>query len=46
VMAWPVAIGPGRAFRGQWSGNGSQGPVGVQLLDSTGKSVAQAGSLP
>lgn len=46
VATWPVAVGPGRAFNGQWSGDGSQGTVGVQLLDSTGKSVGQAGSVP
>ena len=46
VMTWPVAIGPGRAFNGLWSGESGQRPVGVQLFDSTGKLVMQAGSVP
>jgi hypothetical protein len=52
VATWPVAIGPGRAFNGQWSVV-SQGTVpgrplviGVQLLDSAGNVLARVGSVP
>jgi hypothetical protein len=48
VMAtWPVSVGPGRAFSGQWSvTSGQSSTVGMQLLDSAGKLIAQWGNVP
>jgi Domain of unknown function (DUF5107) len=47
VATWPVAVGPGRAFSAESSAGGGQSlVVGVQLLDSAGHLIAQAGSVP
>jgi len=47
VATWPVSIGPGRAFSAESSAGGGQSSVvGVQLLDSAGHLIAQAGSVP
>lgn len=46
IATWPVAVGPGRAFNGLWSGGNGQGPIGVQLFDSMGTLVIQAGGVP
>jgi hypothetical protein len=48
VMAmWPVTVGPGRAFSAESSAGGGQSSTfGVQLLDSAGHLIAQAGSVP
>jgi len=44
VATWPVAVGPGRAFN--VTQPGMSGVLGLQLLDSAGHLIAQAGSVP
>jgi hypothetical protein len=44
VATWPVAVGPGRAFN--VTQPGMSGVLGLQLLDSAGRLIAQAGSAP
>ena len=44
VAMWPVAVGPGRTFN--VTQPGMSGVLGLQLLDSAGRLIAQAGSVP
>ncbi len=44
VATWPVAVGPGRTFN--VTQPGTSGVLGLQLLDSAGRLIAQAGSAP
>ena len=44
IAMWPVAVGPGRAFN--VTQPGMSGVLGLQLLDSAGRLIAQAGSVP
>jgi hypothetical protein len=44
AATWPVSVGPGRTFN--VTQPGTSGVLGLQLLDSAGRLIAQAGSVP
>jgi len=42
IAMWPVSVGPGRAFSGQWSAvGGPPSAARLQLLDSAGNVIAE-----